>query len=237
MESWFGLPVYIQPQRRFTSEGVELEPDGETRLYNARHGWLTVHYRSELVIAFGFMITDPWFRFEISPICRGVVTGKLGRSTYAEIWDGHLTPTAFIGAYNWGYQEAVNFGRGGNYQTYYFANTMHGWSGRGSVHDSSYGLGTLFWLSRGNESEAPFEEPSLQEYRRMIAPDTVGLNGDDLPLAEALGWTGVVFDMDDMRNIEGNGPKGWLSRSGFARRYERRERWRRIVRPLTRRIK
>jgi hypothetical protein len=64
IESLFGQPVYARP-RRILLYGDELEQDGVQCLYNARHGWLTVHYRE-----------DKWlFRF------RSAAEGVTGRGS------------------------------------------------------------------------------------------------------------------------------------------------------------
>lgn len=220
VESLFGAPVYSQARRRFTQCGDELESDGEQSLYNARHGWLTVHYRQGKVIAFAFMLTDRRFRFDLSPTCRGVVSGILGRTTYRQIWAEPIRAVPSVGAYNWSYSELHSFGRGGNYQDYVFSNTLNGWSHRCRTHEMPPFLPEFSPLA-GDPDWMRGDREVLSRFRSLNAPDTVAVFGTEYGSEVAAVVDSGSFDQDDMRNLEGSGPKGWLSRSAFEQRERR----------------
>lgn len=232
VEQLFGQHVYTRKYTQLPPEYAPAEPEYEIeqRLYNARHGWLTVHYNDGKLCAFAFMLTDPRFRFTLDATCRGVISGTLGRITFHEIWDE--TPSAaemFLGAYNYGYSEIHYFGRPGNYQYYSFSNTMHGWSAR----RASYGdVGNVEIGRELSAHDLPWRlGKALREFRRTAAPDTVAVFGDGYRLDHG-GSTSGSYDQDDMRNLEGDGPRGWMSSSAFARREEKTERRRVLMRRL-----
>lgn len=232
VESLFGLPVYAQPRTTFDRNGSRSEPDGERCLYNAKHGWLTVHFRDERVIAFAFMLTDRGFRFRLAPTSRGIIRGHLGRTPYAQLWPDPVRVQPDVGAYNWGYSELHSFGRGGNYQDYVLSNTMHGWS-RGRPVGGFPPLLEKFIRYDASQEWEDIVERWAPRYRAVNAPDTVAVFGVDYVRYtserdhdfDAFIDSGA-FDQDDMRNLEGEGPQGWLSRSSF----ERRERRLRLLR-------
>lgn len=230
IESLFGQPVYSHTYPSPTYDDSDSKV--EQRLYNARHGWLTVHYREGKVCAFAFMITDRRLRFDLGPTCRGVVTGKLGRVSYDEINpEAPTTVAPFMGPYNWGYTETHYFGRGGNYQHYAFSGTMHGWSApRSRAYDSHYGLSDISHLLDKDQEWSADDNRRLTAYRRMNAPDTVAVFDSGLDMSGRLITGSGSYDQDDMRNLEGAGPKGWLSRSTFTRREQRLVPWRRLSR-------
>ena len=228
VERYFGGHLYATSYRQ---PSPQYDPNGEEylveqRLYNARHGWLTVHYNEGKVCAFAFMITDPKFRFSVDATCRGVLSGALGRSTFAEM--SSEKPSAldmFVGAYNWGYSETHYRGRPGNYQYYSFSRTMFGWTAKPGVSAE------IRSVTAGDD--APFgslpesDKALIFTYRKEVAPDTVGVFGLGYRFSGAVSSSGA-YDQDSLRNLEGEGPLGWSSRSDFARREVRRVRLRRL---------
>lgn len=230
VEDMFGRHLYTHS---YTQDPPEYDLDAgtyeiEQRLYNAKHGWLTVHYHEGRVCAFAFMLTDPRFKFPVDATLRGVTSGALGRSTYSEIWPE--TPSMadmFLGAYNWGYSESHFFGRGGNYQHYSLSNTMHGWTSKQSTLIANVSVGADCSL---NEL-SPEHRSALDRYRRVAAPDTIAVFGDRYRLDYRHAESGS-YDQDEMRNLEGTGPRGWSSRSDFTRRLASKDRLRLIGRRL-----
>lgn len=221
VEGLFGQHIYSHTYSlpSFEGEGKVTEYNIEQRLYNARHGWLTVHYNTGKVSAFAFMLTDKRFRFRLDETCRGMVTGTLGRSTFQEICNE--TPSilnVFTGAYNWGYSEIHYYGRPGNYQHYAFSNTMFGWSAKRTDFDGIFNLEVAGHFDRSAVPNSDLER--LKRYRRGSAPDTVAVFGLGHGVGEPAPGSGS-YDQDDMRNLEGSGPKGWRSRSSFDRRERR----------------
>lgn len=218
VEALFGQHIYSHTYSlpSFASEGKVTEYNIEQRLYNARHGWLTVHYNTGKVSAFAFMVTDKRFRFRLGETCRGMVTGTLGRSTYQEINDEMPSIlNVFTGAYNWGYSETHYYGRPGNYQHYAFSNTIFGWSAQRTDFSGTFNLDVSGHFEMSALPVSDLEQ--VKRYRRESAPDTVAVFGLGYGVGEPASGSGS-YDQDDMRNLEGAGPKGWRSRSSFDRR-------------------
>lgn len=232
IEDRFGLPLYSQT---YSQEPLDFETAEtyliEQRLYNAKHGWLTVHYNKGKLCAFAFMLTDPKFKFSINATSRGVLSGTLGRTGYFEIWP-HTPPHVelFLAAYNWGYAEANSYGRGGNHQTYILANTMNGWT---SMRGSIEGYVVIDGGANSLDDASVEDLATIDRYRRASAPDTIGLVGEGFRITN---WNpcAIAYDQDDLRNLEGVGPRGWLSNSNYLRHIERERKmrtfWRRVIR-------
>jgi hypothetical protein len=221
VEDMFGRHLYAskysQPPADYELDRDEREI--EQRLYSARHGWLSVHYNDGKVVAFCFTLTDPKFKFPIDVTCRGAVGGVLGRTTFLEIQEEIPSRVEmFCGANISSYSEVHYFGRPGGYQYYSLSNVMHGWTMRQSL------VSPGIEISPDCEGDLSREKMSaLVEYRKRSAPDTIAVFGDRYRLDSRGVSISGSYHPDEIGNLEGDGPKGWLSRSDFARRNRRRE--------------
>lgn len=208
VESLFGAPVV---EYRYSDQGnTGTTPASKASLYNATYGWLTVHYKEDTVLAWGFMLTDSRFHFDLRAILPLYEAPKLllGRATFTQVESGPPgTAYSFRGPYNFSYSETISFGRNSTYKSYGLSSTMHGWSKPrrgGSLPD----VGSF---ERGDYADSHSQDVSdqlLQLYRTSSPVDSISMLGDGARPNELYG-TGGVLDQDDIRAVRAKGPKGW----------------------------
>lgn len=210
VESMFGQPLLIQPWHR-TETG---EPITTRRLYDARHGWLIVTERDGAVVAYAFTVTDHKFSYDLTRCTYGQIKGRLGHTTYAQLYDGLAVDVAsFAGAYSYSYVETHYLGRPGMYQRY--ALSEYG-AGTSSTDPSSvFELGVI--EPPEDSVVRRLEEPlaaRVAQHRNRGRPDTIAVVG------EAVGQAFVSRPGDDytmgsetMRRFRAAGPRGWRPRS------------------------
>ena len=91
VESLFGVPLYDElrlgrrPEYTRPHELEIQEIEIHLRLYRFRYGWVTGHYVDDTLVAFGFVVSDPRLKFDLTRFSWGQLSGTLGRTPFANL--------------------------------------------------------------------------------------------------------------------------------------------------------
>ncbi|MDQ0032247.1 ETEC_3214 domain-containing protein [Arthrobacter bambusae] len=118
VRSLFGVPIM---QNKL--HGIE---DCTDYVFMSDHAWIVTREQNGAVVAWSITVTDRRFAMDLRDLTFGLVSGKLGHSTFAEVVEQPAGQYEERGAANYTYAERTYFGRPSAYQSFVFAYNNEG---------------------------------------------------------------------------------------------------------------
>lgn len=118
VRSLFDVPIM-----QHKSPGLE---DSVDYVFMTSHAWIVSRVQGGAVTAWSITVTDPKFKINLRDLTFGLVDGKLGHSTFAEVVEHPNGKNEERGAATYAYAESTYFGRPSLYQTFVFMHNLEG---------------------------------------------------------------------------------------------------------------
>lgn len=118
VRSLFGVPIM-----QHKSHGIE---DCIDYVFMTDHAWIVTRVQNGAVVAWSITVTDRKFKINLRDLTFGLVEGKLGHSTFADVVERPSGQYEERGAANYTYAERKYFGRPSAYQSFVFAYNNEG---------------------------------------------------------------------------------------------------------------
>ena len=118
VRSLFGVPIM-----QHESPGLE---DSIDYVFRTDHAWIVARIRHGAVTAWSITVTDRKFKIDLQDLTFGLVHGKLGHSTFAEVVERPTGKYEERGAATYAYAESTYFGRPSQYQTFVSMHNLEG---------------------------------------------------------------------------------------------------------------
>jgi len=225
VEGLFGQPIFVKQYavRSADLTPAEHQPSAsltlEWRLYNATHGWLTLHVVEGTTVGYGFTVTDRRFRYDVAQTTFGEFNGILGRDSFADLEPNEPGQVFRVGGASEPpvYVEEHYSGNSTNYHRFRLGQVQ------GGVGGANPGLLDLKRLPPGTPLSSmptspaePMEDADFQRlltFRKSTNPNTLVVIAPfpEYPLMEPWAGNAVgVVDAKTMLRFRDSAPKGWL---------------------------